>query len=197
MTDSNAQNRRKVVFTMSISLDGYMEDANGSLEWNLVDEEFHRYFNEQEKEVDYHLYGRRLYELMNGYWPTADQDPDAKAVEIEYSRLWKQVPNIVFSATLKQVSEGDRLIRENIAEEVEKLKAQPGRKMDVGGAELGSALINMGLVDEVGVFIHPVILGAGKKMFININPPRKLELLETITLNSGVVGLRYRVINEM
>ncbi|MBE2184734.1 MAG: dihydrofolate reductase family protein [Anaerolineae bacterium] len=196
MTASNAQSRRKVVFVMNISLDGYMEDTNGSLEWNLVDEEFHRYFNEQEKDVDYHLYGRRLYELMNSYWPTVDQDPAVLDFEVEYGRYWKQVPNIVFSTTLKQVSGDDRLISENIAEEVEKLKAQPGRRMDAGGAELGSALINMGLVDEVGVFIHPVILGAGKKMFINIEPRRRLELLDTVRFGSGVVGLRYRVINE-
>jgi dihydrofolate reductase len=94
---------RKLVYATSLSLDGYIDAEAGDPSWVVPDEELHRHFNEIERETDTLLYGRRMYELMAGYWPTADQDPSAPAVIVEYAQLWKPIPKVVFSSTLESV----------------------------------------------------------------------------------------------
>jgi len=101
----------KVRYLMNVSLDGFIETVDHGLEWTLVDEELHGWFNEQEAEVEAFLYGRRLYELMAAYWPTAESDPNATSVEIEYARIWNSKPKIVFSSTLETVASNGRLVR--------------------------------------------------------------------------------------
>src|SRR5690606_34290880 len=127
---------RKVVYCLNVSLDGFVEDANGTLDWSNPDEELHQFFNAQEREFDYQLYGRRIYEGMAGHWTTAHTNPSAPAHELEYARIWQSIPKLVFSTTLQQVGENARLVRDNIAEEVNVLKAQPGKDMVVCGAGL-------------------------------------------------------------
>jgi dihydrofolate reductase len=117
---------RKLVYSTSLSLDGYIDSAAGDPSWVVPDEEFHRHFNDVEREIDTLLYGRRMYELMAGYWPTADQDPSAPGVIVEYARIWKPVPKVVFSSTLERVDWNSRLIRGDAVAEVARLKAQPG-----------------------------------------------------------------------
>jgi dihydrofolate reductase len=146
--------------------------------------------------IDTHLYGRRLYENMAAYWPTADEDPSAPEHELAYARIWKSTPKIVFSKTIDQVRWNSRLVRGNIAGEVNHLKEQPGKDLSVGGAELAATFIKLGLIDEYWLYIHPIILGGGKPMFGQLNDRINLQLIETRTFGSGVVLLRYQLANQ-
>jgi len=183
---------RKVVYCLNMSLDGFVEDSNGSLDWSNPDEELHRFFNEQERGFDYQLYGRRMYEIMAAYWPTAHTNPSAPAHEIEYARIWQSIPKIVFSKTLQHVGENARLVSDNIAEEVRALKAQPGKDMVVCGAGLAASFMNLDLIDEYRPIVHPVVLGSGKPMFPALDKIVSLRLVETRRFGSGVVQLRYQ-----
>ena len=182
---------RKVIYAMSVSLDGFIETTHGDISWADPDEELHNYFNERERAIDIHIYGRRLYEAMAAYWPTADANPSAPEYEKEYARLWRSMPKVVFSKTLVQVGWNARLVRGNIAEEVNQLKQQPGNDMSVSGAELASAFTQLGLIDEYWLYLHPVILGGGKPMFGLLRAKLPLRLLETRQFRRGVVLLRY------
>ena len=118
-----------------------------------------------EHAFDMHLYGRRFYELMAAYWPTADDDPAAPAYEVEYARIWKSVPKVVFSKTLERVSWNARLVNGNALEEVARLKAQPGKDMSIGGTTLASSLAAAGLIDEYRLYVVSIVLGAGRACF--------------------------------
>jgi len=182
---------RKLIYSMGVSLDGFVAGPDGEIDWSAPDEELHRFHNEQTRELGVHLCGRRLYEVMT-YWETADENPSAAEHELEFARIWKNLPKIVFSATLEQVHGNTTLIREGAAEEVAKLKRQPGKDLGVGGAGLASSLIELGLVDEFRLFVSPVLLGAGTPYFPSLEERVDLELLETRTFGSRVVYVRYR-----
>lgn len=184
---------RKLIFALSQSLDGFIESADGDLNWAIVDEEIHRHFNEMEDSIDIQLYGRRLYETMVAHWPTADKDPNAPDYEVEYARIWQSKERIVFSNTLTQVDESSRLFSGDIATEIKKLKEQPGKDMVVGGPTLAATFMRLGLIDEYRVYIQPVILGGGKPMFAPLDNRIGLRLVETHTFNSGIVMLRYHI----
>lgn len=182
---------RKIIYSMNVSLDGFVETVDRSLDWGLVDEELHTFFNDQTREMDAFLYGRRMYELMADYWPTADMNPSAHAVEVDFARIWKEKPKIVFSKTLDEVGWNGRLVKDNVVEEIKKLKAQPGKAMDVSGPTLAATLIRHGLVDEFHLLVHPVVLGGGTPFFPALENKLNLRLVETRTFHSGVVYLRY------
>jgi dihydrofolate reductase len=183
---------RKVVYCLNVSLDGFIEDSNGSLDWSNPDEELHRFFNEQEREFDVQLYGRRIYENMAAYWTTAHLNPSAPAHEIEYARIWQGIPKLVFSKTLQQVGENARLVSNNIAEEVSALKRESGKDMVVCGAGLAASFMRLDLIDEYRPVVHPVVLGGGKPMFPALDKIISLRLIETRRFGSGVVLLRYQ-----
>ncbi|MET1232382.1 MAG: dihydrofolate reductase family protein [Candidatus Limnocylindrales bacterium] len=181
----------RLIYSLATSLDGFVETPSRSLDWVMADEELHASFNDQAREVSASLYGRRMYELMKDYWPTAERDPAATPATLEFARIWKDIPRIVFSRTLERVDEKSRLIRDGAVEEVARLKAQPGFVMDVGGPTLAASLMRAGLIDEFRVAVHPVILGAGTPFFPALDDRIRLRLLETRTFGSGVVSLRY------
>jgi len=183
---------RKLVYLMNISLDGYVEDLNGSIDWTIIDDEIHQFFNDQEREMDIHLYGRHMYEVMHPYWSTFDEKPTSPAVEVEYARIWNSIPTIVFSHTLDPVDGNVTLMRDGLIEEVTRLKSQPGRFMNVGGPTLAASLIEAGLVDEFRSVIHPIVLGGGKPFLPKIDTPTHLRLVETRHFASGAVFLRYQ-----
>ena len=183
---------RKVIYAMNVSLDGFVEGPNRELDWSTPDEEVHRFWNDQARETGAFLYGRRLYELMADFWPTADQDPSAPDYVVEFARIWRDTPKIVFSKTLETVDSNSRLIRDNIAEEVTKLTSQPGKDMEVGGPTLASTFMRLGLIDEYRPVIHPYVLGAGTPFFPALDNAISLRLVETRTFGSGVVYLRYQ-----
>jgi dihydrofolate reductase len=181
---------RKLIYSIGVSLDGYIAGPNGEIDWSAPDEELHRFHNDQTRELGGHLLGRGLYETMV-FWETADQDPSAAEHELEFARLWKDLPKIVFSKTLDQVEGNAKLVRKVVPEEIAELKAQPGKDLAVGGAGLAATLIELGLVDEFRLFVSPVVLGGGTPYFPALEDRIDLELLETRTFGSRVVYTRY------
>ena len=182
---------RKLIYSMGVSLDGFVAGPGGNIDWSVPDEELHRFHNQQTGEIGVHLCGRRLYEVMT-YWETADQDPSAADYELEFARLWQELPKIVFSKTLDSVEGNARLVRDGLAGEVAKLKEQPGKDLAVGGAGLASAAMMLNLIDEYRLFVYPVLLGGGTPYFPALEDRLNLELMETRTFGSRVVHVRYR-----
>jgi dihydrofolate reductase len=182
---------RKLIYSMSVSLDGFIAGRDGEIDWSAPDEELHRFHNEQVREIGAHLCGRRLYETMV-YWETAEENPSASDYELEFARIWKGLPKIVFSKTLQKVEGDARLVRDGLVDEVAKLKEQPGKDLAVGGAGLASSCIELGLIDEYLLFVSPVVLGGGTPYFPPLQQRIDLELVETRTFSSRVVYVRYR-----
>jgi dihydrofolate reductase len=179
---------RKILYGLNVSLDGFYEDIHGKIAFTVPEAEVFRHFIELEKEVEVHLYGRKMYETMC-YWKT-DQNFDS--AELEYAKFWNQKPNVVFSRTLGSVASNDRLIRDNILEEVNELKKGPGKYMAVGGGEIASAFIKLGLIDEYRFYLRPIVLGKGKPMFQSLTKNLPLKLIDSKVIGSGVVLLRYQ-----
>lgn len=186
----------KVVYSMMVSLDGFVERPNHELDWVLIDEELHTFENDQARHMSAFLYGRRMYETMAAFWPTADQDPSAPPYIVDFARIWKEKPKIVFSTTLDRVDWNSRLIRDDVYAEVKKLKDQPGSDLGVGGADIAATFIRLGLIDEYQLLVHPVVLGSGTPFFPPLEQQIDLRLLETRTFRSGVVYLRYERSNR-
>jgi dihydrofolate reductase len=181
----------KLIYSMGVSLDGFIVGPDGKFDWSAPDEELHRFHNQQTRELGAHLCGRRLYEVMV-FWETAGADPSAAEHVLEFARIWKNLPKVVFSTTLDKVEGKARLATDGVAEEVAKLKEAPGRDLAVGGAGLASTLTKLGLIDEYRLFVSPVLLGAGTPFFPAVDERIDLELVETRTFGSRVVYLRYR-----
>lgn len=182
---------RKLIYSIMISLDGFFEGPDHNLDWPLIDEELHTFANNRQNEIDTYLFGRRMYEVMR-YWETAEENLESPDYEREFARVWKGIPKIVFSQTLDQVEGNSRLVRGNIAETISMLKAQPGKDMAIGGANLAASVAQLGLIDEYQTYIHPVILGQGTPFLPALEDSIKLQLIETRTFGSGVVYFRYK-----
>jgi dihydrofolate reductase len=183
----------RLIFSMSVSLDGYADSATHSLDWVRVDEELHQVFNDEARAVGTFLYGRRMYELMTDYWPTATEDPAATPAMRDFAGIWRETPKVVFSTTLPEVSHGARLVRADAVGEVARLKGEAEFDMDVGGPTLAASLIAAGLVDEYRLFVHPVLLGGGTRFFPTLAERQELRLVQARTFESGVVLLRYEL----
>jgi dihydrofolate reductase len=179
---------RKVIVSNMVSLDGFFEGPNKELDWHVVDEEFFAYAKDLLRTVDTLLFGAVTYEHMAAYWPTAPVD--------EIADKMNNLPKVVFSKTLKKTDwNNSRLVRNNIQEEILKLKQQPGKDMVVfGSAGLASFLLQLGLVDEYRVIVNPVLIGGGKPLFTGITERIRLKLLATKVFASGVVLLNYQKI---
>ena len=182
---------RKLIYSMGVSLDGFIAGPSGEIDWSPPDEELHRFHNQRVGELGGHLLGRRLYEEML-YWETADENPSIQEHELEFARIWKDIPKIVFSKTLEKVEGNARLVRDGAAEEVARLKDEPGKNLAVGGAGLASTFIKLGLIDEYRLFVSPVVLGGGTPYFPALDQRIDVELVETRTFGSRVVYVRYQ-----
>jgi dihydrofolate reductase len=181
----------KLIYCMNVSLDGFIETPDKSVAWTKVDDELHAWFNDHMRAMDASLYGRRLYELMAAYWPTAESDPAATDVMREFGRLWLDTPRIVFSTTLHSVDFNSRLVRGDVGDELGRVRTEFQGDLEVGGANLASQFVRRGLVDEYQLMVHPVVLGAGTPFFPPLDAPIELQLTETRAFNSGVTLLRY------
>jgi dihydrofolate reductase len=183
---------RKLIWMMSVSLDGFMEGPNRELDWHLVDEEVHSHFNSELAGMGAFLDGRVTYELMAEFWPTADEDPSSPAVVAQFARIWREMPKIVYSRTLERTDWNTTVVREVVAEEVMELKAQPGADMMLGGADLAATFRRLDLIDEYRLYVHPIVLGAGTPMFQGSDTRIDLRLAQTRAFGNGVVLLRYQ-----
>lgn len=181
----------KVVYSMNVSLDGFVETPDHSLDWANVDEEIHRWFNDESRAAGAFVYGRRLYEVMAAYWPTAESDPAATPAMVEFAQIWNPMPKVVFSSTLDSVQWNSRLARGDVGDEVERLRAEVDGEISIGGPTLAAELIRRGLVDEYRLAVHPVVLGAGTPFFPALDRPLKLRLLDTRRFGSGAMVLTY------
>jgi len=182
---------RKVIYSMGVSLDGFIADRDGQIDWGIPDEELMRFHNEQTREIGALAWGRLLYEAML-YWETPEQagwDP----LEREFARTLQAIPKVVFSTTLADVQGNARLAGSDVAGEIAKLKAGPDENVvSAGGARLAATLAELDLIDEYRLFVSPVALGGGAAFFPPLRKRIALELIETRTFGSGVVYSRYQ-----
>lgn len=176
---------------MSVSLDGFFEGLDRELDWHVIDDEFLGHVNEWLGAMGAFLEGRVTWELMARVWPTADADPATPARAAEFAPIWREMPKIVYSRTLEQAGWNTTIVREVIPEEIAALKAQPGGDMVLGGADLAATFLRLDLVDELRLYVHPVVLGRGRRFFPPSDAPLTVRLVETRTFGSGVVLLRY------
>ncbi len=184
---------RSVTYSMGVSLDGYIVGPDGDFDWTPPDEEVFRFVTDEIREVGVHLLGRRLYETML-YWETADQDPSLDDSMLEWAAIWKPLPKVVFSTTLSAVQGNARLASGGLAEEIERLRAEPGEgDIAIGGATLAAEAAALGLIDEYRARVYPVLVGGGIPFFAQHKRRVDLGLVETRTFSSRVVYLRYRV----
>jgi dihydrofolate reductase len=185
---------RRVTYSMSVSLDGYIVGPDGGFEWTEPDEEVFRLAIDEIREVGVHLMGRRLYETML-YWETADQDPSLDESMLEWTALWKPLPKVVFSTTLSSVEGNARLASGGLAEEIARLRAEPAESdIAIGGATVAAEAAELGLIDEYRARVYPGLVGGGIPFFSHRERRVDLELVETRTFASRVVYLRYRVV---
>jgi dihydrofolate reductase len=182
---------RKLIYSLGPSLDGFIADRDGSIDWSAHGDDLFRFHTEQTRELDAQLLGRGLYDTML-YWETAAENPDSSELELEFAAIWNQLPKIVFSSTLTKVEGNAELATGSVAEVVARLKAEPGKDIAVGGGGLAGACIELDLIDEYRLFLNPVVLGGGTPYFAARADRLNLELVETRTFREGVVYLRYR-----
>jgi dihydrofolate reductase len=182
----------KLIYSMGVSLDGFIADSKGAIDWTVPDEELHRFHNQQARELGAHFCGRSLYEVML-YWETVDENQEA--VELEFAAIWQPLPKIVFSSTLEEVEGNAKLATGGPAAEVARLKEETDKDLAVGGAGLAASFIEQGLVDEYRLFVVPIVLGGGTQYFPALEQRIDLELVETRTFGSRVVYVRYQRIS--
>ena len=182
---------RKIVWTMGVSVDGYMEGPNREIDWHMVDDELHQHMNGWLAAAGGFLEGRLTYELMADFWPTADQDPAAPAVVTEFARIWRDMPKVVYSRTLERADWNATVVSEVVPAEVQALKAQAGGDLVLGGSDLAAEFVRHDLIDEYRLYIHPIVIGRGKQALRPSDAKVPLELTDTQTFGNGVVLLRY------
>ena len=180
----------RLIYSAIASADGYVEDAAGDFDWAAPDEELHRFVNDLERPVGTYLYGRRMYQTMSS-WETADTVPGQPPSALEFAGIWQAAEKIVFSTTLKSVSSArTRVERDFDPGKIRQLKSATEHDVTVGGADLAGQAIKAGLVDELQLFLVPVVVGGGKRALPN-GVRSDLELLDTQRFASGAVYLRY------
>lgn len=156
---------RSVTYSMAVSLDGYVVGPDGSFDWTAPNEEVFRFATDEVRPVGVHLLGRRLYETML-FWETADQNPSLDYSALEFAAIWKALPKVVFSTTLSAVQGSARLASGGLAEEVERLRAEPGESdIAIGGATLAAEAAALGLIDEYRARVYPVLLAVASRSF--------------------------------
>jgi dihydrofolate reductase len=184
---------RSVTYSMNVSLDGYIVGPDGDFNWTAPDDDVFRFWIDAIRHVGVHIMGRRLYETML-YWETADQDPSLNDDEREWTSLWNPLPKVVFSTTLSDVQGTARLATDGLADEIDRLRTEPGEgDIAIGGATLAAEAAASGLIDEYRAVVYPVLVGGGISFFAQRERRVDLELVETRSFSSGVVYLRYRV----
>ncbi|MEQ1555188.1 MAG: dihydrofolate reductase family protein [Gallionella sp.] len=186
---------RKIVSFVHLSLDGFVASVDGGLDWVSITEELFDYVGQRIAATDTALYGRKTFQMMEAYWPTAADKPNPTAHEIEHSRWYKNTTKIVLSKPLQTENHSNiKIISSNLSDAITKLKQTLGSEILVFGSPSAThALMAANLIDEYWLFINPVLLGQGIPFFRNIQDRTKLTLLKSKIFASGVVCLHYQV----
>jgi dihydrofolate reductase len=180
---------RNVIYAINLTLDGCCDHTK-----QFVDDELLEHFTDLVREADLQVFGRKTYELMVPYWPEVLKDPSASKTDTAFARAFDALHRIVFSRSLASAEDGKtRIVRTNLRDEILKLKQEPGKNILVGGVDISSQLVALGLVDEFRFVVSPIIVGEGRRLFDGIRLPEKLQLklVESKILKSGCVALRY------
>ena len=182
----------KLIYSAITSLDGYVADEDGNFDWAAPDDEVHAFVNDLERRVGTYLYGRRMYEVM-AFWETAHTLADQPPFIKDYADIWQAADKIVYSRTLDKVTTAKTTLeREFDREAVGRMKARAGRDISVGGPHLAAQAIKAGLVDELDLFVAPIVVGGGNQALPNdVRVP--LELMDERRFKNGVLHLHYRV----
>lgn len=179
---------RKVIYGINLTADGCCDHTKG-----ISSEEVHRYFTNLMRDVDLIIYGRKTYELMVPYWPDVVQSQAGTASELEFARTFTAIDKVVFSRSLERVEGNARLMRGDLEAEVLQLKQQPGKNISIGGVDLPGQLVALDLVDEFHFVVHPVIAGAGRRLWehTNLQEQLNLKLVGSECFKSGCMALQY------
>lgn len=182
-----------IILMMSVSLDGFFEGPDQDISWHVVDDELHQHFNDECRQLGAFMDGRITHELMAEYWPTADQDPGSTPTEAEFAGIWRDKPKFVFSRTLPP-GPGDwntTVISDVVPEQIAELKAASDGDLALGGANLAASFMRRGLIDEYRIYVHPVVIGRGRRLFQSPDVVMNLAFAGSRTFGNGVVQLRY------
>ena len=180
---------RNVIFAINITLDGCCDHTKFN-----ADDETLEYFTHLTRDVDLHVFGRKTYQLMVPYWPDVAKDPSATKADNEFAQAFDSINKIVFSRSLDSAEDRNtRIVRTNLRDEILKLKQEQGKNILVGGVDIPSQLIELGLVDEYRFVVWPIIAGEGRRLLEGVSLPEKLQLklVESKIFKSGCVALRY------
>ena len=182
----------RIVFNMSVSLDGRVDSPEGSLDWVKVDAETHVLFNDEARAVSAFLMGRRMYELLQAFWPTADAEPDVEPVIADFARIWRTMPKHVFTRAADIADPAVTVEREVTRERIEQIRRERGGDLSVGGPDLAASFLRLGLLDRLVMYVNPSVLGGGRR-FLAARIPAGLNLAAAAPLPSGIVRLVYDV----
>jgi dihydrofolate reductase len=189
---------RKLVLFLHTSLDGFVAGTKGEIDWIKVDEDIFEYVGKQTDDADTALYGRVTYQLMEGYWPTAGNQPNASKHDIQHSNWYNRVEKVVASKSMRDSKIANtHIISDNLLEEIIKLKQQPGKNILIfGSPTIAHSLMSDNLIDDYWLFVNPVLLGQGIPLFKGIHDKINLKLMESPIFSSGVIGLHYIVVRS-
>lgn len=180
---------RKLIFAINMTLDGCVDHTK-----QFVDDEQLGYFTQLAREAGLQVFGRKTYELMVPYWPEVLKDPSATKADTEFARAFDSISKIVFSRSLDRAEDHNtRIARGDLRDEILKLKREQGKDILVGGVDIPSQLIQLGLVDEFRFVIGPIIAGEGRRLFDGVSLPEKLnlKLADSKIFKSGCLALHY------
>lgn len=184
---------RKIILVMHTSVDGYVAGPNGEIDWTIVDDAIFEFAHARTDAADTALYGRVTYELMESYWPTAGDKPNASAHNKHHSAWYNSVHKVVLSKTLKEKQlNNTNIISDNVPEQIKALKAQPGKEiLMLGSPSVAHLLMHHELIDEYWMFVDPIALGAGIPMWKDLKQKMSLKLVDSHVFASDVVCLHY------
>lgn len=181
---------RNVIFAINLSADGCCDHTK-----LIGDDEIHEYYAHLLRDIDLFVFGRKTYQLMVPFWPDVAKNPSGQPKAMnDFAQAFAAIPIVVFSKSLESAEgENTRIVRSNLKDEILRLKQEPGKNILLGGVDVPSQLVELGLVDEYRIVVQPLVVGEGRRLFDGLNLPEKLQLklVESKTLESGCVALRY------
>ena len=180
---------RNVIYAINITLDGCCDHTK-----QTADEATHEYFTQLLREVDLLVFGRKTYQLMVPYWPDVAKDPSSTKADKDFAQTFVSKKKIIFSRSLDSAEDGNtRIVRTNLRDEILKLKQEPGKNILVGGVDVPSQLVGLGLVDEYRFVVQPIVVGEGRRLLEGVSLRERLQLkfVESKIFKSGSVALRY------